>query len=117
YVGGIVTRDLQKHTTVRATLIRLPSRVQEAWPVPQTRGHFLGITHGLADGLQWLLVGVVHLDVGRDTAIVPRSQAVEVRLEIGRQRFRAPSRARQRRGICIIREEFNAISLENGGLG
>src|SRR5262249_33692607 len=117
YVGGIVTRDLQKHPAVRATLIRLPGRVQEAWPVPQTRRHLFGITHGQADGLQWLLVRVIHLDVGRDTAIVSRSQAAEVCLEIGRQRFRAPSRARQRRGIYVIREEFNAISLENRYLG
>src|SRR5512145_333410 len=63
HVSGIVTGNLQKHTTVRATLVRLPGRVQEAWSVSQTRRHVLGIAHGLAESLQWLLVCVVHLDV------------------------------------------------------
>src|SRR5262245_37641839 len=77
HCGGIVTRDLQKHPTVWTTLIRLPGRVQEAWPVPQTSRHLFGITHGLAYSLQWLLVRVIHLDIGRDTAVVPRSQAIQ----------------------------------------
>src|SRR5262245_5604722 len=117
HVSGIVTGDLQKHTTVRTTLVCLPGRVQEAWTVAQTRRHSLGIAHGLAYGLQWLLVCIVHLDVGRDTTIVSRSQAVQVRPQIGRQCFRAPSRARQRRGIGVIREECDAISREYRGLG
>src|SRR5262249_40715058 len=63
HVGGIVTSDLHKHPTVRTTLICLPRRVQEAWPIPQTRRHFLGITHSLTYSLQGLLVGIVHLDI------------------------------------------------------
>src|SRR5262245_13327976 len=70
HVGGIVAGNLQKYAAVRTTLVRLPSRVQEAGPVPQTCCHLLGIPYSLADGLQRLLMCVVHLNVGRDTEIV-----------------------------------------------
>src|SRR6266446_3779521 len=116
HTSSIVTGALQKHTTVRATLIRLPGRVQEAWPIPQTRRHFLAIAYCLAHSLQWLLMCVVHLDVSRDAEIISHSQAVQVRLQIGRQRFYTPGSTGERCGILIIREEFDAIRLEHGGL-
>src|SRR5215813_1368767 len=77
YIGGIVTGDLQKYPAVRTTLIGLPGRVQEAWPIPQTRRYLLAIAYLLADGLQCLLVSVIHLDVGRDAEIISRAQAMQ----------------------------------------
>ena len=56
--------------------------MQEARAVAEARRDLLRIADRLSHSLQEHVVRGIHLDVGQDTEIVPRLQAVQVRLEI-----------------------------------
>src|SRR5579871_3719200 len=62
-VLGVVTRDLEEYAAVRAALVRLPGRVEEARSEAQTRGDFLRVAHAVSNALERHFVRLVHLDI------------------------------------------------------
>src|SRR5215468_8146240 len=87
-VVRVLASQLQKHSCVRASLVRLSGRVQEAWPEAETGRHMLFVADGMANGLQLLLVCIAHLDIADNRKVVPRFQPPEMCLEVASQSLR-----------------------------
>src|SRR6185437_4439706 len=80
-VSRIVARNLQKHAGIRATLVRLAGGMQESRSEAEARGDALAVAHGVPDGLQDILVGLVPFDVGKQGKIIAGAQAIQMRAQ------------------------------------
>src|SRR5882672_157831 len=80
-IGGIIARDLQKDATVRAALVSLSGRVQEARSKAETCRDLLLVTHNVSEFLQHLFVFGVHCDVGERGEVIARACASEMRFQ------------------------------------
>ena len=74
-IAGVVGRDLQEHALVRAALVGLAGRVQEARPEADAGGDVGAIPDAVADPLQHAGVARVHLDVGEERDVVAGASA------------------------------------------
>ena len=83
----IIARDLKEHPSIGATLVRLPSRMQEARPEFEARRDPLDVPNALTDLLQHAFMHFVHLDERQEREIVSLVEPVEVRPEIPSQRW------------------------------
>src|ERR1035437_1774804 len=70
---GIVASHLQKHSRVRAALVRLSRRVQESRTEAQTGCHTLLVAHQMPQSLQALFVLGIHLDVAEHREVDRKS--------------------------------------------
>src|SRR5207248_601976 len=75
---GVVASDLQKNSGVRAALVSLSRRVQEARSETQAGRHALRVTYFVPYILQPALMGSVHLYVGQERKIVAGRESLQV---------------------------------------
>src|SRR5208282_2955035 len=78
-VHSIVAGNLEEHAAILAALVGLSRRVQETRAKAEAGGHFLGVTHLVANALQRALIPRVHGDVAQHGKIVARPDARQMR--------------------------------------
>src|SRR5688500_6073952 len=81
HIDGVIARNLQEHARVRATLVALSRRVQEAWSEFKARCDALVVADAMAHRLQHALVRLVHGDVRQQRKVISLADSVEMRCE------------------------------------
>ncbi len=111
-VLGIVGGELQEDSGIWPTLVQLARRVQEPRSVTERRCHPFRVPDRVADGLQQLVVRVVHLQVGGEGEVVAGPDTRQVRPEqprevgatrCGLQPFGVPFQ-REERQVAVARD-------------
>ena len=107
-IGGVVAGDLQEHAGVRAALVGLPGRMQEARPEAEAGGDALAVADQDADVLQRVAMVLVAFDIGEQRAIVAVPNAPEMRREIFDERAGLPEGL----AVLLVGKEREARLLE-----
>ena len=80
-IGGVVRRDLQKHTVVRPAFIGLSGGMEEARAESDAGSNVPAIADRYANGVYRGDVGVAAVEIGEGCNVVARLDAGEMRLE------------------------------------
>src|SRR6185437_5394133 len=80
-VRRVIARDLEKHSDVGTTFVRLPGGMQEAWSKAETRGHVFVIADGVPDGLQLFFMVNIHLDIAKQRKVIAGIELAKMRTE------------------------------------
>ena len=111
-IDGVFAGNLQENPCIRAALVNLPRRVQEARTEFDTRGDPPAIANALTDLLEHPVVCRIHLYVCEKREIIPFIKPIEMRFEIPCQRMRAVRQMRKCSRVLFVCEQFDPVSRE-----
>src|SRR5207245_1233249 len=83
---GIIARDLEEDSGVRATLVCLTGRVQEARTESEASRDVLVVAYSVPESLQDRFLLLVHLNESEQGEIISRGKTIEMRTQVAGER-------------------------------
>jgi hypothetical protein len=111
-ISRIVASDLQKHASVWAAFVSLPSGMQETRTKAEARRDVLAIAHRMAHGLQPFFMWAVHFDVSQYSHVITGTELAKVCSQKACERYIRAGKLIQVCHITFVGEKLDTTVIE-----